>query len=83
LGPDSRGIRTRPATWGAGLVRDIAEKAYARAGIEPGDADVLEVHDAFTIGEIVTLEAMGLAAEGEAPAAIAEGSRSASAATRP
>ena len=60
-------------TWGAGLVRDIATQAYAQAGIEPGDADVLEVHDAFTIGEIVTLESMGLAQEGEAPAAIAAG----------
>jgi acetyl-CoA C-acetyltransferase len=60
-------------TWGAGLVREIAEQAYGRAGIEPRDADVLEVHDAFTIGEIVTLEAMGLAREGEAPSAIADG----------
>ena len=62
-----------PGTWGAGLVHDVAEQAYAVAGIEPGDADVLEVHDAFTIGEIVTLEAMGLADAGEAPAAIAAG----------
>jgi acetyl-CoA acetyltransferase len=60
-------------TWGSGLVHDIAEQAYAAAGIEPLDADVMEVHDAFTIGEIVTLEAMGIAAEGSAPAAIAAG----------
>lgn len=73
LGSGQAWDQDSPGTWGAALVRDIAEKAYARAGIEPGDADVLEVHDAFTIGEIVTLEAMGLAAEGEAPAAIADG----------
>src|SRR5262249_45336861 len=46
---------------------------YERADISPDDADVLEVHDAFTIGEIVTLESMGLAEGGEAPAAIASG----------
>ncbi|HEY8535359.1 MAG TPA: thiolase family protein [Vicinamibacterales bacterium] len=62
-----------PGTWGAGLVREVAERAYAEAGIEPADADVLEVHDAFTIGEIVTLESMGLVGAGEAPAAIRSG----------
>jgi acetyl-CoA C-acetyltransferase len=62
-----------PGTWGAGLVREVSQQAYAAAGIEPLDADVLEVHDAFTIGEIVTLESMGLCAEGSAPAEIAAG----------
>jgi acetyl-CoA C-acetyltransferase len=62
-----------PGTWGAGLVRDVAEQAYAVGDIEPSEIDVLEVHDAFTIGEIVTLEAMGLVADGEAPAAVAAG----------
>src|SRR5262249_19502871 len=62
-----------PGTWGAGLVREVSERAYAQAGIGAADADVLEVHDAFTIGEIVTLAAMGLAGDGGAPAAIAAG----------
>jgi acetyl-CoA C-acetyltransferase len=35
------------------------------AGVDPSDVDVLEVHDAFTIGEIVTLEALGLCKPGE------------------
>ena len=62
-----------PGTWGSVLVRDVAEQAYAAAGIEPGDVDVLEVHDAFTIGEITTLESMRIAAEGAAPADVAAG----------
>ena len=53
--------------------RRRASRPTPRPAIEPGDADVLEVHDAFTIGEIVTLESMGLAGEGEAPAAVAAG----------
>ena len=35
------------------------------AGIAPGDLDVVEVHDAFTIGEILYTEAMGLCPIGE------------------
>jgi acetyl-CoA C-acetyltransferase len=47
------------------LVRDTAQEAYELAGVDPRDIDVIECHDAFTIGEIVTTEAIGLAAEGE------------------
>src|SRR5690606_19302717 len=35
-------------------------------GVGPEDIDVCEMHDAFTIGELVTTEALGLAKEGEA-----------------
>lgn len=51
--------------WGYDIVRDTAAAAYELAGVSPADIDVLEVHDAFTIGEIVTTEALGLAALGE------------------
>jgi acetyl-CoA C-acetyltransferase len=50
--------------WGFGLVERVAKDAYAQAGINVEDADFFEVHDAFTIGEIVTTEALGLAPEG-------------------
>jgi acetyl-CoA C-acetyltransferase len=59
--------------WGWEIVAETARDAYAAAGIEPADVDVVELHDAFTIGEIVTIEALGLRAEGTAPAAIATG----------
>lgn len=52
--------------WGFDLVADTARMAYAQAGIDdPRSVDVFEVHDAFTIGEIVTIEALGLAPLGE------------------
>lgn len=47
--------------WGFGLIRDTALAAYEEAGLGIADVGVLEVHDAFTIGEIVTTEALGLA----------------------
>lgn len=50
--------------WSYEVVRDTAAMAYEEAGIGPTDADFFEVHDAFTIGEIVSTEALGLAEEG-------------------
>ena len=51
--------------WGYASVARAAEKAFAQAGRGPGEIDVLEVHDAFTIGEIFTCEALGLAPRGK------------------
>ncbi|NGP08098.1 thiolase family protein [Rhodococcus sp. 14C212] len=51
--------------WGFASVARAAAKAFTEAGRTPAEIDVLEVHDAFTIGEIVTLEALGLAPRGK------------------
>jgi acetyl-CoA C-acetyltransferase len=51
--------------WGVAPVRRAADEAFTAAGVDAADVDVLEVHDAFTIGEIVTLEALGLCKPGE------------------
>ena len=40
-----------------------ARDAYAQAGIEPGDLDLIEFHDAFSIAELVYYEALGLTAK--------------------
>ncbi|OZC79060.1 acetyl-CoA acyltransferase [Rhodococcus sp. 06-418-5] len=59
--------------WGYELVRDTARMAYDAAGIGPEDADLVELHDAFTIGELVTSEALGIAGEGKAASLLHEG----------
>ncbi len=60
--------------WGHDVVRDTATDAFAAAGVAAAtDIDVLEVHDAFTIGEIVTTEALGLVPAGEGGSAAAAG----------
>lgn len=41
-----------------------SRKAYAMAGIEPKDVDVLEVHDAFTVLGVIHLEDLGFAEKG-------------------
>ncbi|MHC4811735.1 MAG: thiolase domain-containing protein [Planctomycetota bacterium] len=41
-----------------------AERAYEMAGIAPGDVQVAEVHDCFSIAEICCIEALGLVERG-------------------
>jgi acetyl-CoA C-acetyltransferase len=48
-------------------------RAYSKASVSVDDIDFAEVHDGFTIAELLTVEAMGLAGQGQAPAVIAEG----------
>ena len=43
-----------------------AGQAYKMAGITPKDVDVAEVHDCFTIAEMLAYEALGFAKPGEA-----------------
>ena len=59
--------------WGWRLVADTAASAYEEAGVAPQDVDVFEVHDAFTIGEIVTTEALGLCPLGGGGELVASG----------
>jgi len=42
-----------------------SEEAYNRAGIGPEDIDLAEVHDCFTISELVHYESLGFAKKGE------------------
>jgi acetyl-CoA acetyltransferase len=55
------------------LTRKTTYEAYAQAGIAPKDLDVLEVHDAFTIEELLYVEAMGLCEPGQAAATLERG----------
>ncbi len=64
---------TTDLVWGWQLVADTARAAFERAGIGPDDIDVLEVHDAFTIGEIVATEALGLCELGGGGALVESG----------
>jgi acetyl-CoA C-acetyltransferase len=45
--------------------RRAFERAYAAAGLTVDDVDFAEVHDCFTIAELLSVEAMGLAAPGQ------------------
>jgi acetyl-CoA C-acetyltransferase len=47
-----------------------AKKAYKQANIEPKDIDLAEVHDCFTIAEILAIEDLGFVNKGEVGKAI-------------
>jgi acetyl-CoA C-acetyltransferase len=44
-----------------------ARKAYSQAGLEPKDIDFFELHDAFSIMSVLSLEACGFAERGQGP----------------
>ncbi|MGO4879599.1 MAG: thiolase domain-containing protein [Bryobacteraceae bacterium] len=46
-------------------VRHASEKAYRMAGVTPADIQLAELHDCFTIAEIIALEDLGFAPRGE------------------
>lgn len=50
-----------------------AQKAYQQAGLGPQDLDVIELHDAFTIAEIIHYEGLGLCPLGEGGKLLKEG----------
>ena len=53
-------------------VRAAAE-AFGQAGIRPGEVDVAEVHDCFTIAELVATEDLGLVPRGDSGRAVEAG----------
>ncbi len=50
-----------------------AREAYRKAGIEAKDVDVAEVHDSFTIAEIIAYEDLGFAEKGKGAELIRDG----------
>ena len=55
------------------LVRGTAEAALTQAGIAPTKLDLLELHDAFSVEELLYSEAVGVCAAGEGAAYLERG----------
>ncbi len=55
------------------LTRLASREAYRKAGISPQDLDLIELHDAFTIEEIVYIEALGLCETGQGGKLVEDG----------
>ena len=49
------------------------QKAFAESGLALDDLDLMEVHDCFTVAELIIYEALGLTAHGEGSRAVNEG----------
>lgn len=69
---DTMSLHDRPDITGFKTTQVAAKKAFQRADLTPKDIDFVEVHDCFTIAEIVALEDMGFFGKGKAgPATLA------------
>lgn len=65
IATDTISLTQRESLTSFKATRIAAKKAYAEAGIAPGDLDVVEVHDCFTISELLALEDIGLCEPGK------------------
>lgn len=52
---------------------DAAKQAYKMANISPKDVDFVEVHDCFTIAELIDIEDLGFFSKGAGAQAVREG----------
>jgi acetyl-CoA acetyltransferase len=55
------------------LTEETAAIALAEAHVSPGDLDVVELHDAFTVEEVEYVEAMGICPHGQAVPRLKDG----------
>ena len=70
---DTIALQDRPTVWRTRAAERAGSMAYDRAGIGPGDVDVCEVHDCFTIAEILAIESLGFVGRGSGAKATADG----------
>jgi len=69
----SMSVLRRPDLVSLPSAKEAAEKAYGMAGLAAADIKVAEVHDCFTIAEIMAYEDLGFCGKGEGGAYIGGG----------
>ncbi|MFI8994909.1 lipid-transfer protein [Streptomyces sp. NPDC053542] len=58
---------------GKPMSRAAARQAYEASGLGIEDVDVIELHDCFSVNELLTYEALGMCADGESGKLVADG----------
>jgi acetyl-CoA acetyltransferase len=66
-------LHDRASLTGLRAAQEAGRQAYAMAGVAPGNIKIAEVHDCFTIAEILATEDLGFFAPGEGWRAAEEG----------
>ncbi|WP_248516584.1 thiolase domain-containing protein [Salinarchaeum laminariae] len=72
-GGDNLALHDREFLARSPAAEDAATEAYDDAGIGPDDVELAEVHDCFTIAEVLALESLGFYEPGEAIGAARRG----------
>jgi acetyl-CoA acetyltransferase len=70
---DVLAIHDRPSLTELRATRGAGEQAFAMAGLQPKDVHVAELHDCFTIAELLALEDLGFCAKGQGGPTTASG----------
>ena len=70
---DTLGLAERDSLTSLKATQIAGEKAFKQAKVKQSDIDVVEVHDCFTIAEILAMEDLGFYKKGKAAKAIADG----------
>ncbi|MFH1393251.1 MAG: thiolase domain-containing protein [Candidatus Micrarchaeota archaeon] len=70
---DSIALHSREFVTGLKATQIASKKAYERAGLGPKDINVVEVHDCFSIAEIMAIEDLGFFEKGQGGPASLEG----------
>lgn len=65
MGCDYVALHDRRSLTGLQASRDAAARAFTAAGMTPGDIQVAEVHDCFSIAELMAYEDIGFAPQGQ------------------
>jgi acetyl-CoA C-acetyltransferase len=68
-----RGLQAAPELTSFEATRAAAEEAYQMAGLGPGDIQFAEVHDCFSIAELIHIEDLGFFEAGHGHLATADG----------
>ncbi len=72
-GSDTLSLANRDKLTSFKATKTAAEQAYTMSGLSPEDIQMAEVHDCFTIAELVAMEDLGFWKAGEAAKAVAKG----------
>jgi acetyl-CoA C-acetyltransferase len=70
---DTIALHSRESLTTLNAVVHAAQKAYKMASVKPTDLNLIEVHDCFTIAEIVVSEDLGLFEKGKGGEAVTKG----------
>jgi acetyl-CoA C-acetyltransferase len=73
IGTDTLSLADRESFTSLSAVVTASKKAYKKAGITPGDVDVAELHDCFSIAEVIANEDLGFSKRGKGAQDVAEG----------
>ncbi|MFC0218014.1 lipid-transfer protein [Pseudochelatococcus lubricantis] len=71
--PETFEARDMREVVGYGMAKAAARKVYDAAGVDPRDIRLVELHDCFAQNELISYEALGLCAEGDAEKFVEDG----------